>query len=130
MTSPKFPAAGLSRAPNCASVIAAQSTPTGDATAPRGLFTTEKPCDLLPAQPTSRGVPPNVSAGSYDPVNHPSHYTDHPAGIECIQVTEHMNFNLGNAVKYIWRAGLKGDAAQDLAKAEFYIKRELQRIGK
>jgi len=39
-----------------------------------------------------------------DPVNHPPHYNRHPSGVECIQITEHMNFNLGNAVKYICRA--------------------------
>ena len=42
-----------------------------------------------------------------DNVNHPKHYTAHPSGIEAIQITEHMNFCLGNAVKYIWRADLK-----------------------
>ena len=46
----------------------------------------------------------------HDPVNQPKHYTAHPSGIECIQVTEHMGFNLGNAVKYIWRCDLKKDA--------------------
>ena len=46
----------------------------------------------------------------HDPVNHPKHYTDHPSGIECIQITEHMGFNLGNALKYIWRCDLKKDA--------------------
>ena len=60
-----------------------------------------------------------------DLINHPRHYTDHPSGVECIQITEHMNFCLGNAVKYIWRAGLKGDAAEDLKKARFYIDREI-----
>ena len=60
-----------------------------------------------------------------DNVNHPKHYTSHPAGIECIQVTEHMNFNLGNAVKYIWRADLKGQSVQDLQKAKWYIEREI-----
>lgn len=64
-----------------------------------------------------------------DPINHPSHYTSHPSGIECIQVTEHMNFNLGNALKYIWRAGLKtDDPIGDLAKASWYIEREMKRI--
>jgi len=62
-----------------------------------------------------------------DPVNNPKHYTSHPSGIECIQVTEHMGFNLGNAIKYIWRADLKGDALQDLEKARWYIEREIQR---
>lgn len=62
-----------------------------------------------------------------DPVNHPSHYTLHPSGVECIQITEHMSFCLGNAVKYIWRAGLKSDnALEDLRKAEFYIKRQIK----
>jgi hypothetical protein len=65
-----------------------------------------------------------------DVVNHPSHYTSHPSGIECIQVTEHMNFNLGNATKYVWRAGLKSDdPVQDLQKARWYIEREIQRLG-
>jgi len=62
-----------------------------------------------------------------DPVNHPKHYTSHPSGVECIQITEHMNFNLGNALKYIWRADLKGNATEDLEKAAFYINRELKR---
>ena len=66
-----------------------------------------------------------------DPVNHPKHYTSHPSGVECIQVTEHMNFNLGNATKYIWRAGLKSDnPVQDLEKAIWYIKREIDRLVK
>jgi hypothetical protein len=66
-----------------------------------------------------------------DPVNHPSHYTNHPSGVECIQITEHMNFCLGNAVKYIWRAGLKSEnPIEDLRKAAFYINREIERLGK
>jgi hypothetical protein len=64
-----------------------------------------------------------------DEVNHPPHYTNHPSGVECITITEHMNFNLGNAFKYIWRAGLKSpDAIKDLEKAEFYVKREIKRL--
>lgn len=62
-----------------------------------------------------------------DPVKHPKHYTSHPSGVECIQVVEHMNFNLGNAIKYIWRADLKGKAIEDLRKAVFYIEREIKR---
>ena len=62
-----------------------------------------------------------------DPVNHPAHYTSHPSGVECIQVTEHMGFNLGNAIKYVWRADLKADAIEDLHKAAWYINREIQR---
>lgn len=62
-----------------------------------------------------------------DAIN-PSHYQDHPSGIQCIQITEHMNFCLGNAIKYIWRAGLKNNAIEDLEKARWYIDREIARI--
>lgn len=66
-----------------------------------------------------------------DQVNHPSHYNAHPAGIECIDVVEHMGFNLGNAVKYIWRVGLKSDdPVQDLEKAAWYVRREIERLAK
>ncbi|QSL99846.1 hypothetical protein SEA_ODAY_103 [Gordonia phage ODay] len=61
----------------------------------------------------------------HDSVNHPQHYTDHPSGVECIQITEHMGFCLGNAVKYIWRADLKGNAIEDLEKARWYLDREI-----
>jgi hypothetical protein len=65
----------------------------------------------------------------HDPVNHPKHYTQHPSGIEAIQITEHMSFCLGNAVKYVWRAGLKSDnPVEDLRKARWYIDREIQRL--
>ena len=60
-----------------------------------------------------------------DNVNHPKHYTSRPSGIECIQIVEHMNFCLGNALKYIWRAGLKGDELEDLKKARWYLDREI-----
>lgn len=67
----------------------------------------------------------NYGESMHDPVNHPKHYTGHPSGIECIQVTRHFNFCLGNAIKYIWRAGQKGDAIEDLEKAAFYILDEI-----
>ena len=63
-------------------------------------------------------------------VAHPKHYTNHPSGIECIEITKHMNFCLGNAIKYIWRAGLKNDAIEDLEKAKKYIEFEIERIKK
>lgn len=64
-----------------------------------------------------------------DRVNHPSHYTSDPSGIECIQVTRHRDFDIGNAIKYLWRAGLKKEQGledikkeiEDLKKAIFYI---------
>jgi Protein of unknwon function (DUF3310) len=64
-----------------------------------------------------------------DPVRHPSHYTSHPSGIECIQITRHMGFNLGNVVKYLWRAGLKDGqpSLQDLEKAAWYLNDEIER---
>jgi hypothetical protein len=68
---------------------------------------------------------PKKAKPKADMVNHPPHYTSHPSGVECIQITEHMGFNLGNALKYIWRADLKGSAVEDLEKAVFYINREL-----
>jgi Protein of unknwon function (DUF3310) len=64
----------------------------------------------------------------FDPVTGPKHYTTHPSGVECITVTEHMNFCLGNAVKYIWRAGEKGDIIEDLKKARWYLDREIARL--
>lgn len=62
-----------------------------------------------------------------DAVNQPDHYTKHPSGIECIEVTKHFNFCLGNAIKYIWRAGLKegNSKEQDLRKAIKYLEFEL-----
>lgn len=65
-----------------------------------------------------------------DPVNHPKHYTSDPSGIECIQITRHRNFNIGNAIKYLWRAGLKDSDAevQDLNKAIWYIEDEIKRL--
>lgn len=72
----------------------------------------------------------------HDNVNHPKHYTSHPSGIECIQVTEHYNFNIGNAIKYLWRNGLKDEDGkelrekqiEDLKKAAWYINREIEKL--
>jgi hypothetical protein len=69
----------------------------------------------------------NLNDYTGDRVNHPKHYTQHPSGIECIQITEHFNFCVGNAIKYLWRAGLKDDTIQDLRKAIWYIEREIER---
>lgn len=65
-----------------------------------------------------------------DTVNHPPHYNSHPSGIECIDVVEHMSFNVGNAMKYLWRASLKGSAVEDLEKAQWYVDREIKRLSK
>lgn len=65
----------------------------------------------------------------YEEVFHPQHYNDHPSGVECITIVEEFSFNLGSAMKYIWRAGLKPgqDWEKDLRKAIWYIEREIQR---
>jgi hypothetical protein len=62
-----------------------------------------------------------------DPVTHPAHYTSHPSGVECLTVVRHMGFNLGNVIKYVWRADLKGNAIEDLEKARFYLDDEIRR---
>jgi len=62
---------------------------------------------------------------SNDNINHPAHYAGYNVNIECIDITRHLPFDLGNAVKYIWRAGRKGDSkikeAEDLRKAIWYL---------
>jgi hypothetical protein len=71
-----------------------------------------------------------------DLVNHPPHYTSHPSGVECIDITQHYNFCIGNAIKYLWRNGLKKDMKlteksakiQDLKKAIWYIEREITNL--
>lgn len=71
-----------------------------------------------------------------DNINHPSHYTSHPSGIECIDIAEHHGFCIGNAIKYLWRAGLKSEDGiskkekqiEDLKKAIWYIKREIKHL--
>ena len=64
-----------------------------------------------------------------DSVNHPNHYNQ-VSGIECQDVTKHFNFNKGNALKYIWRSGLKGPEEEDLRKAIWYLEDEIKRITK
>lgn len=65
-----------------------------------------------------------------DFVNNPPHYNDHPSGIECIEVTRHFNFAIGNAIKYLWRHGKKDPekTIEDLKKAIFYIEDEINRL--
>lgn len=67
---------------------------------------------------------------AHDPIHHPKHYTSDPSGVECIEITRHRNFNIGNAIKYLWRAGLKDGNSdiQDLQKAAWYIQDEIKRI--
>ena len=59
---------------------------------------------------------------THDPVNHPSHYTSHASGIECLVVTRQLGFDTGNAVTYVWRRHDKGTELQDLQKSAFYLR--------
>lgn len=77
----------------------------------------------MTAQDTS-----DVNAPVDDSVNHPRHYNVHPSGTECIDIAELLSFNLGNCLKYCWRAGEKADAAEDLRKALWYLDRENSRL--
>lgn len=71
-----------------------------------------------------------------DNVNHPGHYTSHPSGIECIEITRHYCFSIGNAIKYLWRAGLKKELGfedkqkeiEDLEKAKWYIDDRIKQL--
>lgn len=79
----------------------------------------------------------NTNSEKVDNVNHPEHYTSHPSGIECIEITRHYCFSIGNAIKYLWRAGLKKDASltdnqkeiEDLKKAIWYINDRIKQLG-
>ena len=62
-----------------------------------------------------------------DEVEQPKHYNSHPSGIECIDIVQHMGFNLGNVIKYVWRADLKGKDIQDLEKAKKYLEFEIKK---
>ena len=82
--------------------------------------------------PETAGAPQvgDTDENKNDPVNHPAHYTSHPSGVECITITEHHDFCTGNAIKYLWRQGLKDGASnvEDLEKAIWYIRREIEKI--
>lgn len=71
----------------------------------------------------------DLNSSSLESVDHPQHYNSHPSGVECIDIVEHYGFNIGNAMKYLWRAGLKvEDPTEDLRKAVWYVDREIQRL--
>ena len=73
-----------------------------------------------------------------DKVNHPKHYTSHPSGIECIEIVRHHNYDIGNAIKYLWRNGLKDEEGmdpidkqiEDLRKAIWYINDQIVTLQK
>lgn len=91
----------------------------------------EHPLDLVErVHPIRKKKTPKIQNAKHDAVNHPKHYTSHPSGVECITITRHMTFNCGNAVKYLWRNGLKDGAPsiQDLEKAIWYINDEIKTL--
>lgn len=63
-----------------------------------------------------------------DNVNHPAHYTSHPSGVEAITICEHESFAIGSAMKYLLRHKLKGKPIEDLEKACWFIRREIERL--
>jgi hypothetical protein len=71
-----------------------------------------------------------------DAVNHPSYYTSHPSGVECIDIARNYCFSIGCAIKYLWRAGLKKSDSltnkekeiQDLKKALWYINDRIKQL--
>lgn len=72
---------------------------------------------------------------SEERVNHPNYY-QHPSGVECIEIARHHSFNIGCAIKYLWRAGRKHETGmndtekevEDLQKAVFYINDEINKL--
>jgi hypothetical protein len=74
----------------------------------------------------------NRKTDKYEKVHHPRHYNSHPSGVECIEIIEHLSFNVGNAIKYFWRAGLKPgeETIEDLKKGLWYINREIMKVTK
>lgn len=79
----------------------------------------------LGSSDTNQGT--QTSSPSPSAVDHPRHYNAHPSGIECIDVVEWMPFNIGNAIKYVWRCDHKGRDIEDLKKAVWYLNREIER---
>jgi len=71
-----------------------------------------------------------MKSPQFDPINKPKHYNSHPSGIECIEITQHHDFCTGNAIKYLWRQGLKDgeNSVTDLKKAVWYIERKIKQI--
>lgn len=82
------------------------------------------------------GKQSGMSSNKLEMVNHPEHYNTHPSGVECLDIVRHHNFNVGNVIKYCWRAGLKHEEGkddlvkqiEDLRKAEFYLRDEIMRL--
>ena len=98
----------------------------------------EDPDELNNILPSQASIINALAKKAPDRVNAPSHYTSHPSGVECIDITEHYDFCVGNAIKYLWRAGLKAEEGltdkakeiEDLRKAAYYITRKIKQLEK
>lgn len=88
----------------------------------------KKPRKLKRKAKLAAKATPSAQPAAREAVDHPEHYNSHPAAVECIDIVEHFPFNVGNAIKYLWRAGLKGDALADMRKAAWYAQREVERL--
>lgn len=95
-------------------------------TRPSSASSLRRPLNTLHSDSAAPG-PADDQSPVEDAIN-PSHYRKHPSGIECIEVTRHMNFNVGNAIKYIWRHLDKDDPIENLKKAQWYIDDEIRRL--
>jgi Protein of unknwon function (DUF3310) len=111
---------------NYMSLACDKEVTTRDRTSREESFIEKKSYDIGDSVPLV--VPPKF----VDNVNHPPHYNNSPAKcecgrrIECIDVTRHMNFNIGNAIKYLWRCDIKNAPIEDLRKAMWYIQDEIK----
>ena len=90
----------------------------------------ERLSDALRLQDIAEELAEYGTEAGGEAVSHPKHYTSHPSGVECIEIAQHMNFCIGNAVKYLWRHGQKDPSAtvEDLHKAVWYIRKEIARL--
>lgn len=79
-----------------------------------------------------------ASKSILETIEHPSHYTSHPSGIECIEIAKYYDFCIGSAIKYLWRAGLKSEEGkstkekeiEDLKKAITFIQFKIDTLTK
>ena len=85
--------------------------------------------EVMPYQASAVGKLAPIPMAGGDAVVHPRHYNSHPSGVECITIVRHMGFNIGNVIKYCWRAGLKDNTTEieDLKKARWYLDDEIKR---
>lgn len=86
-----------------------------------GTFYPDKFTDIVYADDVS-------GPSAVDNVQHPSHYTSHPSGVETIEITKHESFLRGNLLKYVLRAPYKGNELEDMKKAQQYLQWEIERL--